>query len=188
MEQRFGVAPGQTGIGDGHAVGQGLVRIPALPLQVTFQHEAHDGPPALLKLFEDVAGDFDLPLVILAGVVVRAVNHYGTGQPFARDSGFSAGDVFDAVVVRHPAAQHNVMIGVAGGFNDGGDAVGIHADKWCGLRLVIIALMATCRLPSVPFLKPTGMERPLAISGESGFPWCAHRWRSSSGDRQYIVA
>ena len=28
----------------------------------------------------------------------------------------------------------------------------------------LIALMATCTLPSVPFLKPTGMDKPLAIS------------------------
>ena len=113
-------------------MGQGLVRIPALPapLQVTFQHEAHDGPPALLKLFEDIPGDFDLPLVILAGVVVRAVHHHSTGQPFAGDGGFSAGDVFDAVIgAPTAAAQHDVMIGVAGGLDDRGDPVGIHADK-----------------------------------------------------------
>ena len=28
----------------------------------------------------------------------------------------------------------------------------------------VMALTATCKLPSVPFLNPTGMESPLAIS------------------------
>ncbi len=36
--------------------------------------------------------------------------------------------------------------------------------KLCGCRAAPIASIATCRLPSVPFFKPTGMERPLAIS------------------------
>src|SRR6185312_11244869 len=36
--------------------------------------------------------------------------------------------------------------------------------KWCSVRAEIMALTATCKLPSVPFLKPTGMETPLAIS------------------------
>ena len=33
----------------------------------------------------------------------------------------------------------------------------------CGVRAAIIASSATCKLPSVPFLYPTGIESPLAI-------------------------
>ena len=36
--------------------------------------------------------------------------------------------------------------------------------KWCGWRTDCSALIATVSEPSVPFLKPTGVERPLAIS------------------------
>src|ERR1035437_5612052 len=36
--------------------------------------------------------------------------------------------------------------------------------KLCGCRAAPIASIATCRLPSVLFFKPTGIERPLAIS------------------------
>ena len=36
--------------------------------------------------------------------------------------------------------------------------------KLCGERAEIMASNAICRLPSVPFLNPTGMDRPEAIS------------------------
>jgi hypothetical protein len=36
--------------------------------------------------------------------------------------------------------------------------------KLCGLPAEMIALIATSRSPSVPFLKPTGVDRPEAIS------------------------
>ena len=36
--------------------------------------------------------------------------------------------------------------------------------KLCGLAADFMALIATSMLPSVPFLKPTGVDRPLAIS------------------------
>jgi hypothetical protein len=36
--------------------------------------------------------------------------------------------------------------------------------KLCGREAVIIALTAIARPPSVPFLKPTGMLKPEAIS------------------------
>ena len=44
-----------------------LFWIPVLPaaFQVTFQHETHDGAPALLELFQDVAGHFNLALMVL---------------------------------------------------------------------------------------------------------------------------
>ncbi len=36
--------------------------------------------------------------------------------------------------------------------------------KWCGWRTDCSALIATVSEPSVPFLNPTGVDRPLAIS------------------------
>ena len=36
--------------------------------------------------------------------------------------------------------------------------------KLCGLAAERMALIATSSPPSVPFLKPTGVDRPLAIS------------------------
>src|SRR5439155_15844444 len=36
--------------------------------------------------------------------------------------------------------------------------------KLCGARAEVIASMAICRLPSVAFLNPTGIDKPLAIS------------------------
>ena len=67
IEESFGIAPSEAGIGDRHAVGQRLVGIPALStaLQVAFEHEAHNRAAAVLKLFEHFAGDFDLALVVL---------------------------------------------------------------------------------------------------------------------------
>lgn len=121
VEQLFGVAPGETGIGDRHAVRQSSVRIPVLPaaFQVTFQHETHDGAPAPLELFQDVAGHFNLALMVLPGVVVRTVHHYAAGQPFACHGRFGASDVLDAVVrASAAAAQDDVMIGIPGGFDD----------------------------------------------------------------------
>ena len=68
VEEGFGIVPGQAGIGDRHSVGQSFIRVPTLPatLQVTFKHDAHDGAPALLKLLQHFARDFDLALMVLA--------------------------------------------------------------------------------------------------------------------------
>ena len=45
--------------------------------------------------------------------------------------------------------------------------------KLCGWDTECKALIATSRLPSVPFLKPTGVERPLDSADEA--PRCAER-------------
>jgi len=65
---------------------------------------------------------------------------------------------------RAAAAQHDVRVRVAAGADDARRAVLVHAEKTVRIRVAPIASIATCRLPSVEFFKPTGMESPLAIS------------------------
>ena len=111
--------------------------------------------------------------MIFTGVVMRTVDHDGTNDALARDNGFRRGHVFGFIVgFPASAAQHDMAIGIAHGLNDGGEPIGVDADK-----MVRAALRRPwhcwppARLPSVPFLKPTGIDKPLAISRWVGFRW-----------------
>lgn len=59
MQQLFGLAPTQTGIGNGDAMLKGHTFLPGLfaGVQVAFKHKAHDGLTAFPKLLQDFARD-----------------------------------------------------------------------------------------------------------------------------------
>ena len=68
------------------------------------------------------------------------------------------------VVRLFAAAQDHVAVRVAAGADNGGMAGLVTDRKWCGWLAARMASTAIFRLPSVPFLKPTGQDRPEASS------------------------
>ena len=113
-----------------------------------------------------VAAHARLRRVVLARVVVRAVDHDRARDALAGDQRRGALRCRRARSSARPRRR-------AGRCGDRGCRAVWMTDtapsslmptKMCGWRAEIIALSATRRPPSVPFLKPTGIDRPLAIS------------------------
>ena len=66
--------------------------------------------------------------------------------------------------LRPAAAQHDVRVRIARRAHDARDAVLVNAQKTVRMPRRAHRVNRHCRLPSVLFFKPTGIERPLAIS------------------------
>src|SRR6185503_2087773 len=77
LQQRFGVAPAEAGIGDGYAVLQLLSGHQVLPagVQVALDHHAHHALLAGGELRGDVRAHVHLLLVLLGRVGVREIDH-----------------------------------------------------------------------------------------------------------------
>ena len=105
--------------------------LPAL-LEVALDHHADDAPLAGGDLLGDVARDDDLPLVLLAAVAVRDVDHHLLAQ--ARRAQHRAARRHAGVVVvrRLAAAQDDVAVVVAARLEDRGHAHLGHAHE--GMR------------------------------------------------------
>ena len=79
---------------------------------------------------EHFAGDETLTSVVFTGVVMRTVDHDGTNDALARDNGFRAGHMFGLIIGFAAAAtQYDMTVGVAGGLDDGGQPIGVDAQK-----------------------------------------------------------
>lgn len=68
--------------------------------------------------------------MIFLGIVMRTVDHDGTGDAFSGNRGLSFCNLL-CFVVRSSAsaAKHDMAVGVAHGSDDGGLAIGIDADE-----------------------------------------------------------
>ena len=66
MQQLFGLAPAQTGIGNGDAVKERNPFFPRLSagIEVAFDHQAHDGLAAFAKLPQAIMRDVALARVV----------------------------------------------------------------------------------------------------------------------------
>lgn len=99
-------------------------------IQVAFEHKAHNGLTAFTELPQDLLGNESLASMILLGIVMRTVNHDGAGNAFSGDRGLSSGNLLRSVVrTSASAAQYEMAVRIAHGFDDGSLAVGIDADE-----------------------------------------------------------
>ena len=132
MQQLFGFTPTQTGIRNGDAVKEIHTFLPGLfaGMQVAFEHEPHDGVAAFTELPQDLLGDESLAGMIFLGIVMRTIDHNGTGNALSGDGSLSFGDIV-CFVVRSSASptEHEMAIRIAHGLDDGSLAVGIDADE-----------------------------------------------------------
>ena len=116
--------------------------------------------------FAEVLGDERLQARILGGVAVAAVDDDVRRQPGLLEFALAERDAHRIVVRsgrRRRAARCGRTRCRACGTPPTGPAC-VMPRKWCGWRADCSALIATVSEPSVPFLKPTGVDRPLAIS------------------------
>ncbi len=92
------------------------------------------------------------------------IDHHLRWQPgfFQPDLHFC--HVFRTVVWLFAAAQNDMAITVPAGVNDGGMAPFGYGQEAVRRTRCVDASIATLMVPSVPFLKPTGQERPDASS------------------------
>ena len=136
-DERFGGWPVDAGVGDGDAVAQVFFRLGeglVAGAEVAFDHGAHDAVVAADDLREDLADDVRLALGFFGGVVVRAVDQDGFGEPGFGEELLGLGDVRGRVVgTGGAAAENDVTIGIAAGDDGGGGAVEIDAEKSLGL-------------------------------------------------------
>ena len=136
-DEGFRRRPVDARVGDGDAVAQVFFRLGeglVAGAEVAFDHGAHDAVVAADDLCEDLADDFGLALGLFRGVVVRAVDQDGFGEPGFGEELLGLGDVRGRVVrAGGAAAENDVAIGIAAGDDGGGGAVEIDTEKSLGL-------------------------------------------------------
>ena len=131
-KQSFGFLPSEAGVGDGDAMGQGDTLLPGLFawVEIAFEHQAHDGMAAFAELAEDFARDQPLAPMVFTGVVMRTIDHDRTNDTLARDNVLCARHVFSLIIgFAAAASQDDMPVGVAGGLDDGGEPIGVDAQK-----------------------------------------------------------
>src|SRR5687768_9356441 len=91
VEERAALFPGDTAVGNAHAILQGLARHEVLPpaFEMAFHHDAEDALFAAADLRRDVVSHVELLLRILAAVAVAEIDHElgrnaGLRETFAR--------------------------------------------------------------------------------------------------------
>ena len=135
VQERCGVVPTETGVGDRDAVGKRHTLFPGLfaRIEIAFKHETHDRLTPFAELPEHFPGHHGLARVILVGVVVRAIDHNRPGNPFACDGSFGFGDVL-RVIIRPATAssQHDMAVGISHRLDDGGLSIGVDAEEVMG--------------------------------------------------------
>ena len=132
--------------------------------EITFEHRAHDGLAAFAELAEYFAGDEPWRRWSLLELSCEQSIMMGRAIPSLRRR-LLPGHVLRLIVgFSAAAAQDDMPVRVAHGLDDRGLPIGIDAHKMVRGSRRVMAFTATCRLPSVPFLKPTGIDTPLAIS------------------------
>src|SRR4029453_15914668 len=97
---------------------------------------------------------------------MRAVDHYLLRQPLGGESGADFAHVLGIEIRAREGstAQNHVTSVVAGGLKDRRHAFFLDRRNTSRGRRVSTASTAVRVLPSVPFFKPTGIERPDASS------------------------
>ena len=90
--------------------------------EVAFDHHAGDTPLAGRNLPGYVVCDCDLPLMLLAAVAVRNVDHQALAQTCGAQRVAARGHMRGVVVGRLASAQDDVAVVVAARFEDGGHA------------------------------------------------------------------
>ena len=137
VEDLAGLVPVDAGVGDALAVDERLAWDDVLAAfdEMAFDHDAGDGVVSGADLAGDVVGDGGLVAVVLIGVAVGAIDHDGGDEAgFLEESG-DLGDGGGVVIgAGFAAAEDDVAGGVAGGFDDGGDALFGDAEEavWAG--------------------------------------------------------
>lgn len=137
--------------------------LPALD-EVRLDHDAEDPIFALRKLVGDILRHLELQLEFLVAVGVRKIDHDARRKRRRRDFLGCRVDVRCIVVGLLAAAQDNVTILVTRRRHDRVAAFGHREEMVRRLRGADAASMAMRTLPSVPFLKPTGHDKPEASS------------------------
>ena len=137
VEDLAGLVPVDAGVGDALAVDERLAWDDVLAAfdEMAFDHDAGDGVISGADLAGDVVGDGGLVAMVLVGVAVGAIDHDGGDEAgFLEESG-DLGDGGGVVIgAGFAAAEDDVAGGVAGGFDDGGDALFGDAEEavWAG--------------------------------------------------------
>jgi len=96
----------------------------------------------------------------LAEFVVRAVHQDGLDQAGLASSSSVSASGWGVVGAGGTTAKNDMAVRIAPRDDSGGGTVEIDARKVCGWAAALMALIAVAMEPSVPFLKPSGIERP----------------------------
>ena len=99
-------------------------------VEIAFQHQAHDGLAPVTKLSQHFPSNQGLARMVLAGIVMRAVDHDRSCYAFTGHRGFRFRDMFGIIIsFTATPAQHDVAVRVAHGFDDRCLAVSVDPDK-----------------------------------------------------------
>ncbi len=137
-EEFFCCGPVEARVGDGNTVAEagpaGGDRLTA-GLEVAFDHHPNEAGVTGSALFDDGTPDDFLFEGLLAGVGVAAIDHDDGVETSFLESGEGFLDAFGVVVGSDmTAAEDGVPPRVAGGTDDGGEAVAVDAEKTVGVH------------------------------------------------------